>query len=85
MLTNFLLADTIGLFMQMSVVAVCSIFLVVRVGLSSKVKQELRRRRHRRRQASEDDRMELDEFSLIYRLPYAHEAEGVGKDQEPED
>ncbi|KAI0341745.1 hypothetical protein BDW22DRAFT_1429858 [Trametopsis cervina] len=43
-----LLLDSCGLFLQMVVVSLCSIFLVVSVGLSTKQEQAARRRRHQR-------------------------------------
>ncbi|PSR77114.1 hypothetical protein PHLCEN_2v8059 [Hermanssonia centrifuga] len=49
--------DSCGIFLQMIIVAICSIFLVMRVGLSSKKERELRRRRRKKyhRDVEEED------------------------------
>lgn len=77
--------DNCGLFMQMSIVALCSIFLVARIGLSNRTKRELKIRRRRRQHTSGGDNAELDEFALIYRQPYSHKAEGSGQTVEDDD
>ena len=43
-----MVSDSCGMFLQMVIVALCSIFLVVNVGLSSPQERELRKRKHRR-------------------------------------
>ncbi|KIP09502.1 hypothetical protein PHLGIDRAFT_18603 [Phlebiopsis gigantea 11061_1 CR5-6] len=43
-----LLLDSCGMFLQMVIVALCSIFLVVNVGLSSPQERELRKKKHRK-------------------------------------